>query len=572
MNADDDKVTAAGIARRVGIGRAAVSNWRKRYDEFPQPTEGYFSWSEVLDWLTVTGKAGQLAAIGQTDTGTRRIDGVAPQTIGGHPVVEPTGRRRPASPEALLARSVAALLPLPEDVDPSGRGDRPDADDLPVVVDPACGDGSFLAAVGDRFGDHVLLVGRDTDEAATSATVRRLRDHPDDLRHDIHAGGPDNPPTLYTGAAAAVVCGAPTSGRSLSAPTSDARRGAGAPATPDPDMAWVLHCMSLLRPRGVAVVSMFPAAATRTSGRDVRTGLVRSGVLRDVIVLPAEAGGPTASVVHLWVLQRPPVDDAPVRMADLSSTAVAEDLPADHGQWEQVLSEPVAGTVGAVGRLDVLDGETSLLPARYLGPADAPAANELGELVARVRAGYARIGDAFPSPVESPARRERPTVTVAELERSGALRVRARGASPRRGDVLVRPLGRPPVVATGTPDEENGLAQVIEIDVTWLDAHVVALFLHADVAAAPAGNTHSAISRDDLRRCRIPRMSPSEQRRYGDAIRHVLDLQDALTALENVGRGVLDQTLHGLTTGDLLPAPITRRETIVAEPNESEIS
>jgi hypothetical protein len=33
-------VTLAEIARIAGVGRAAVSNWRRRYDNFPSPVGG----------------------------------------------------------------------------------------------------------------------------------------------------------------------------------------------------------------------------------------------------------------------------------------------------------------------------------------------------------------------------------------------------------------------------------------------------------------------------------------------------------------------------------------------------
>ena len=73
-------------------------------------------------------------------------------------------------------------------------------------------------------------------------------------------------------------------------------------------------------------------------------------------------------------------------------------------------------------------------------------------------------------------------------------------------------------VATGTSADDKGVAQVVEIDETRLDAHFVAMFLRADAAALPVGNTQGAVSREDLRRCRIPRMPLAEQRRYGDAV------------------------------------------------------
>ena len=72
------EITAAAIARLAGVGRAAVSNWRKRYPDFPAPVGGSdsrptYDRAEVVDWLTKTGKADQLATAGQTTTGTQRV-------------------------------------------------------------------------------------------------------------------------------------------------------------------------------------------------------------------------------------------------------------------------------------------------------------------------------------------------------------------------------------------------------------------------------------------------------------------------------------------------------------------
>ena len=125
--------------------------------------------------------------------------------------------------------------------------------------------------------------------------------------------------------------------------------------------------------------------------------------------------------------------------------------------------------------------------------------------------------------------------------------------TPREGDVLLRTLGRPPAVATGTSADDKGVAQVVEIDETRLDAHFVATFLRADVAALPVANTLGAVSRDDLRRCRIPRMPLAEQRRYGEAFRRLLELDAALQTLADVSGKVIEQVIHGLTTGVLAP-------------------
>jgi SAM-dependent methyltransferase len=55
------EVTAAGIARLAGVGRAAVSNWRRRHADFPKPVGGTdtspaFDLEQVERWLRDQGK------------------------------------------------------------------------------------------------------------------------------------------------------------------------------------------------------------------------------------------------------------------------------------------------------------------------------------------------------------------------------------------------------------------------------------------------------------------------------------------------------------------------------------
>ncbi|GGK57103.1 SAM-dependent methyltransferase [Planomonospora parontospora subsp. parontospora] len=57
----DITVNAGDIARLADVGRAAVSNWRRRHEDFPQPVGGtasspLFSLSEVAAWLRGNGK------------------------------------------------------------------------------------------------------------------------------------------------------------------------------------------------------------------------------------------------------------------------------------------------------------------------------------------------------------------------------------------------------------------------------------------------------------------------------------------------------------------------------------
>ncbi|WP_440098531.1 N-6 DNA methylase [Streptosporangium sp. H16] len=81
-------VTLAEIARIAGVGRAAVSNWRRRHDSFPAPVGGtdtspQFALSQVEEWLRRQGKLDEVGsrerlwpefeALGDRDTMGRAI-------------------------------------------------------------------------------------------------------------------------------------------------------------------------------------------------------------------------------------------------------------------------------------------------------------------------------------------------------------------------------------------------------------------------------------------------------------------------------------------------------------------
>ncbi|MDY0815526.1 N-6 DNA methylase [Kitasatospora purpeofusca] len=62
---DRPEVTAVEIARLAGVGRAAVSNWRRRHPDFPRPVGGTdsspaFALTEVEAWLRSQGKIAEL--------------------------------------------------------------------------------------------------------------------------------------------------------------------------------------------------------------------------------------------------------------------------------------------------------------------------------------------------------------------------------------------------------------------------------------------------------------------------------------------------------------------------------
>ncbi|MFG2370778.1 N-6 DNA methylase [Streptomyces sp. NPDC048504] len=65
MQDNATEVTAAGIARLAGVGRAAVSNWRRRHADFPKPVGGTetspaFALAEIESWLRKQGKLAEV--------------------------------------------------------------------------------------------------------------------------------------------------------------------------------------------------------------------------------------------------------------------------------------------------------------------------------------------------------------------------------------------------------------------------------------------------------------------------------------------------------------------------------
>lgn len=62
MSRDQEMLTLTQVAIRAGVSPSAVSNWRKRYPDFPQPLDGErFSRQEIYAWLESRGKTPTVA-------------------------------------------------------------------------------------------------------------------------------------------------------------------------------------------------------------------------------------------------------------------------------------------------------------------------------------------------------------------------------------------------------------------------------------------------------------------------------------------------------------------------------
>src|ERR1044072_3816664 len=65
MMEDRTTIAATDIARLAGVGRTAVSNWRRRFDDFPPPLAGtatspLFSLAEIVGLLRRQGKLAEV--------------------------------------------------------------------------------------------------------------------------------------------------------------------------------------------------------------------------------------------------------------------------------------------------------------------------------------------------------------------------------------------------------------------------------------------------------------------------------------------------------------------------------
>ncbi len=127
------EVTAAGIARLAGVGRAAVSNWRRRHADFPRPVGGTetspsFALAEIEEWLRRQGKLAEVPL-------RERVW----QQLAGHP----------AGPVTALVHAGCALLLV---------RDRPtDWLEIAAVSDPRMAEllpDALTKVVTARFGAH----------------------------------------------------------------------------------------------------------------------------------------------------------------------------------------------------------------------------------------------------------------------------------------------------------------------------------------------------------------------------------------------------------------------------------
>ncbi|MFJ9198800.1 N-6 DNA methylase [Streptomyces flaveolus] len=273
------------------------------------------------------------------------------------------------------------------------------------------------------------------------------------------------------------------------------------------------------------------------------------------------------------------------------------------------------GVAHAVGVVDLLDDVVDLTPARLVRASRAEV--DPAKLSAEVDAARQDLVKAAKSLARAAGRegwsaadasaREWRTATASDLSRGGALtllrsmpdsvRTRAHAASGERGRPETRavltgtdivtgsgPTGEPtgpyddtsPVIAVGdvlvraVASAEGPMARVageqdagalpspqvhlFRSDPARLDAWFLAGFLGAEenIAGASTGSTVLSVNPGRLR---VPLLPLEEQRRYGEAFRHVHELRAEARRATRLAEETARLLAGGLTGGQLLPSP-----------------
>jgi hypothetical protein len=595
-------VSAADVARLADVGRTAVSNWRRRYADFPQPVGGtpaspLFALTDVEAWLRGQGKllevplaerawqelraragddlrlAATLADVGELlVTGPVSVAaavGELAAVVGAADAFEVLLRRF----QEMQARRAAAAPPEIAELMATLAGDAR------TVLDPACGTGELLLAARDH-GPARRLLGQDA--AADSARLAGIRLRlgssdatirtEDSLLHDAFPGV----------LADAVLCDPPFHERAWGHEelTADPRWIYGLPPRLEPELAWVQHTLAHLAPGGLAVVLMPAAAAARRPGRRIRAQLLRRGALRAVVALSATH--------HLWLLRRP-VGDRPGSVLMVSPV----DLETIITTWRRFGEDPAhdePGVSRAVPIIDLLDEEVDLTPARHLSaPAPERTAERFAQARERLGTMVDELRDLIPDLRPATHSRELIVIPVAELARIGHLTIHH---APVRGDfghgeeallTAEDVIEGHPASGRGRPDERwittrigdivvaaaagrfavrvldadgallgPGLA-LLRVDPGQLDPHFVAGALRSSANAQTSIAATGGSERADIRRAQVPHLPLAEQRRYGDALRRMEKLEAALRSITAMGAELARLLADGVTEGTLQP-------------------
>lgn len=536
-------VTASEIARIAGVTRAAVSNWRRRYEDFPAPAGGsatspLFDLAAVQTWLDRQRKGQDVSAEVQLWQALRAASGDdmtgaladAAQLLAGGPdtpplpddVVRPARElaaqgspgevvealaerftdsvRRAGSDQVTAPRIVRALRHLAGDV-PAGA----------TVLDPACGIGTLLLAVGPRRGTRRR--GQESD--ARSARFAQLRADLTGHEDVTIVAGDSLRDDHWSGLRAdLVVCDPPVGDSDWGREDLllDSRWELGIPSRAEGELAWLQHAYAHTAPGGRVLMVMPASVAYRKAGRRIRAELVRRGILAQVTALPPGVAASHALPVHLWELRRPATPGAAatsVRMVDLTANDPDGSLDPEPAQTTDV---PL---------IDLLDDTVDLTPGRYVRESHRDYAAEYLALRRELTRELRRLADLLPELTagEGPGAPAGPSVSVADLARAG-------------------------LIEYGDPEPVSVSDQ--------LDTAFLRGFLRS-AANTRRSTSASGTFRLDGKGARIPQMDLAAQRRYGAAFNALEEFEERSRRVAELTRQAAELARDGLGNGTLTP-------------------
>jgi hypothetical protein len=437
-----------------------------------------------------------------------------------------------------------------------------------TVFDPACDAGNLLVPLADRLGTRHTYVAFDPDPAMVRISATRLAlvgcRAVESTVADWHGEG-------LAGAtervADVVVSGPPPTVRGWdegAASAYDPRWVFGVPSRVEVELAWLQHCYAAVKEGGVCILVMPAQVGSRPTGRKVRTELVRSGALTQVLALPPGLADVHHTVaLQAWVVRRPdpraalPVV-ATVRMADASGFTEEQLEQAVASGWRAVADDP--HVVRDVPLIDLLDDEVDLSPTRRIEP---PAADVVGPLraaraeLAAALGGLAAVVPDFaaraatpPDPGAAPGS----TLTVADLARIGAVRLLPAGTSLEADDILVDPAadGRARTADAAEVGAPGGLP-VLRCDRERLDPYFLLGHLRSTSNRRLAA-TGTLRTRMDVRRARVPRVPVEQQRLFGAVVREAVDFAASVRRAAELAADLADLACDGAASAVLLPA------------------
>ncbi|MEW2604444.1 N-6 DNA methylase [Streptomyces sp. NPDC047916] len=657
-------VSLAEIARIAGVGRAAVSNWRRRHDSFPSRIGGtdvspQFSLSEVEQWLRDNGKLRDVAG---REFLWPRFEALGSRDASGLAIADAARRMRSPRARTTLADLSEEARELAGEAARLGRSDGPretfefllqrwldthvrqlSTTPAPLaslmarialdarlgegsggltVFDPACGTGHLPVAAAEEYtGPDLTLVGCERDPALAALATARLgfaAEGRADVRTEIVTADALRADPFAGLRADIALCNPPFNERDWGYEelATDQRWTHGLPPRTEPELAWVQHLLTHLRPGGTAVIVLPPAVASRKAGRRIRGSLLRTGMLRAVVALPPGCAQPHSVSLQLWVLRAAP--DTPGPPGPVAHDALLVDATrlAKSGGREQgpdwgTLTDFVRSAVsqldapdgelpdGAVRipLLDLLDDEVDVTPGRYTSAGSDPSGVELAASWAELTESLGQLTDLTQqlSKLGLAEGESRATATVGDLVKAGALTLRAgqqpadatalshrdtglplltvadllmdgtpsteiaRGTGPtvaEEGDVVVAGVVRAfrAWVHEGPPIALGPQLYVLRVEPAKLSAHFLAGCLRAPSNGRQAGTHASSSSRVDIRRLHVLQLPLEEQGSYAEVFRHLNAFRRLLSRADALGEQLADDIGDRLSAGGLTTA------------------